>query len=557
MPFSRPAFLTVVLGLILVLAGLLGAQSIIVARYHRNTAEGVLRDYAGYAADEYARRAEQRLAYQVYPALNALAHVGARGSVPSPERLAVHADSQTRRALGMAQFAFRVALPDSEPHCKGPGAPACVVRNSVGDPSRPSRVATSIPRAAGESSWIADTLTAHSSTVYMPDWYLAIVWGEPATEKPALVYRVAWAPGGNSIVGFATDPQKLAEVLRDPAEKAPLLPPALTGGLKTDSLIALKVRRANGEVVFRSGPPTMSPFVASKAFSPVFGGLTVDIALRPDLAGRLIIGGLPRSRVGTVLTLFSLTAVLLGIALMQLRREQELARTRSDFVSSVSHELRTPLAQLRMFAETLLLGRVRSDQERRRSLEIMDQESRRLTHLVDNLLYFSRAERDAVRVSLEATSLADLATDVADGFRPLAAARSMTVRVDLQDQVTVPADPAALRQVLLNLLDNAVKYGNEGQVIAVQVASVDGRARISVSDSGPGIDPSHRDRIWERFWRLPRDRESAVAGTGIGLAIVKELTAMHGGTCWVEDADGCGSRFVIELPGVDGTVSRT
>jgi len=123
MRFSRPAFLTVVLGLILVLAGLLGAQAIIVARYHRNTAEGVLRDYAGYAADEYARRAEQRLAYQVYPALSALAHVSAKGPVPSPEQLAVHADSQTQKALGFAQFAFRVALPDSGMRCKGSGAP--------------------------------------------------------------------------------------------------------------------------------------------------------------------------------------------------------------------------------------------------------------------------------------------------------------------------------------------------------------------------------------------------------------------------------------------------
>jgi len=182
----------------------------------------------------------------------------------------------------------------------------------------------------------------------------------------------------------------------------------------------------------------------------------------PDLAGRLIIGGLPRSRVGTVLTLLGLTAVLLGIALMQLRREQELARTRSDFVSSVSHELRTPLAQLRMFAETLLLGRVRSEQERRRSLEIMDQESRRLTHLVDNLLYFSRAERNAVRVTPEETALAGLATDVADGFRPLAAARGMTVRVDADEEVSAPVDPAALRQVLLNLLDNAGEIWKRG-----------------------------------------------------------------------------------------------
>src|SRR5262245_22306615 len=121
MQFSRPAFLSLLLVLILVLAGLLGAQAIIVAQYHRSTAEGVLRDYAGYAADEYARRAEQRLAYQLYPALNALAHVPGNGPVPSPEQLAVQADSQTRRALESARFAFRIAAPESLAQCRASG----------------------------------------------------------------------------------------------------------------------------------------------------------------------------------------------------------------------------------------------------------------------------------------------------------------------------------------------------------------------------------------------------------------------------------------------------
>src|SRR5256885_11553687 len=119
----------------------------------------------------------------------------------------------------------------------------------------------------------------------------------------------------------------------------------------------------------------------------------------PDMAPKLVIGGMPRSNVPMLLSLLALTAGLVVAALLQLRREYELSQLRADFVSGVSHELRTPLAQIRMFSETLLLGRVRSDEERERSLGIIDQEARRLTHLVENLLHFSRSERRLTRPS--------------------------------------------------------------------------------------------------------------------------------------------------------------
>jgi len=108
--------------------------------------------------------------------------------------------------------------------------------------------------------------------------------------------------------------------------------------------------------------------------------------------------------------------------------------------------------------------------------------------------------------------------------------------------------------MLLNLLDNAVKYGPSGQTVTLGLTVADGRARVSVDDEGPGVPAAERERIWDRFWRLERDRGSAVAGTGIGLSVVRELVALHGGRTWVEDApasqrgDRAGSRFVIELP---------
>src|SRR3989475_3413353 len=145
------------------------------------------------------------------------------------------------------------------------------------------------------------------------------------------------------------------------------------------------------------------------------------------MAANLVIGGLPRSRLPVLLGVLALTPGLIVTALVQLQREYELARLRTDFVSGVSHELRTPLAQIRMFSETLLLGRVRSDDERERSLEIIDQEARRLTHLVENLLHFSRSERRLARLSPALAPLAPLVSEAAEGFAPLAAARGVTL----------------------------------------------------------------------------------------------------------------------------------
>ena len=293
--------------------------------------------------------------------------------------------------------------------------------------------------------------------------------------------------------------------------------------------------------------------VAHDTVEAIMGGMLVQVALRPDMAPKLIIGGMPRDQRPRLFALLALTAGLVVIALIQLRREHELSRLRADFVSGVSHELRTPLAQIRMFSETLLLGRVRSDDERVRSLEIIDQEARRLTHLVENLLHFSRSERRLTRLAPAPAPLARLVSEAAEAFAPLAAARGVFLRTALADGIVAPVDADALRQMLLNLLDNAVKYGPPGHTVTLGLAVADRRARISVDDQGSGVPAADRERVWDRFWRLERDRGSAVAGTGIGLSVVRELVALHGGRAWVEDAPasdsrGRGCRFVIELP---------
>ncbi|MGH7502130.1 MAG: sensor histidine kinase, partial [Longimicrobiales bacterium] len=259
--------------------------------------------------------------------------------------------------------------------------------------------------------------------------------------------------------------------------------------------------------------------------------------------------GMPRSRLPVVLGLLLLNGTLVVLGFGLLRREEEVARLRADFIAGVSHELRTPLAQIRMFAETLMLGRARSDAERNRSLEIIDQESRRLMMLVENVLLYSRADRHQARVSPVPADIAADVREAVQGFAILHRSRAIEVRTELQDNIIAPVDRGALKQMLLNLLDNAAKYGPPEQRITVALALFGTHARVWVDDQGPGIPKPDRSRVFEAFVRLERDHNSTITGSGIGLSLVRELAALHHGRAWVDEAPGGGARFIFELPG--------
>lgn len=241
-----------------------------------------------------------------------------------------------------------------------------------------------------------------------------------------------------------------------------------------------------------------------------------------------------------------ITSGLIAVALVQLRRERELVRLRTDFVSGVSHELRTPLAQIRMFGETLLLNRVRSAEEHRRSLEIIVQESQRLTHLIENVLQFARADRGATKVTAKPERLDVLLHDIVDGFEPLARSKRVSIARQIDRDIVAPIDAGATRQIVLNLLDNAVKYGPPEQTFVVSCGCDHGVATIAVEDEGPGVPDADTARIWDPFYRFAREG-GATGGTGIGLAIVKRLAEMQGGRVRAERV-ARGARFVIELP---------
>jgi len=369
-----------------------------------------------------------------------------------------------------------------------------------------------------------------------------------------LVWRVPGPsrPDNDRIIGFAADPAFVTGLFERILTASPLLPPSLGGDNRR--LLSIRVLTDKGESLFASSAD-WSQYASEQVLERELGSLRLGVALRPSAAGTLIIGGLPRNRLPLLVALLALTTGLVVVAIVQLRREHELARLRAGFVSGVSHELRTPLAQIRMFGETLHLGRVRSPAERERSLGIIVQESQRLTRLIENVLQFSRAERGASTVSLTSVRVDLLVHEIVDSFEPLARPRRVSFARRIEEGVVVPADAGALRQIILNLLDNAVKYGPVGETITVGASWHEGMARVSVEDQGPGIAGAHTERIWEPFYRIPANGEAS-GGTGIGLAIVRELVTLHHGRVWLESAEPAGARFIVELPGASRTEGK-
>jgi len=384
----------------------------------------------------------------------------------------------------------------------------------------------------------------------------AMVFGERAGKPLLLVFVVSRdVQLGQPLVlyGYATDPGSfLSPAFSRILSQHALLPVSLVKDLVPDSILSISVQTIEGREVYRSPGYVNHQDAVADTIESSFGRLVLRVAIRPQIASQLIVGGLPKSRVPTLVALFLLAAGLLGVALVQLRRQQQLARLRTEFVSGVSHELRTPLAQIRWFAELLHMGKLRTEEERVRSASIIDQEARRLTYLVENVLSFSRGEKGTSRVSPVAVELDREIDDVVELFGPLTRSRRMSLRVTPQAGIVVNVDRDALHQILLNLLDNAVKYGPAGQTITIGSEIAGDRVRIWVEDQGPGIPHEDRQRVWEPYVRLDRATESVTGGSGIGLAVVRELVSLHGGRTRAEGVPRGGARMVIEFPLGDG-----
>lgn len=228
---------------------------------------------------------------------------------------------------------------------------------------------------------------------------------------------------------------------------------------------------------------------------------------------------------------------------------ERVDRMRRDFVINVSHELRTPLASITGYAETLLDGAIHDSENNTRFVRILWQNARRLSQLTSDLMTLSQIEVKAREFEFRSQSVAKLLRLAAEGIRPVAEGKSLTLTVQAVDSsVTLECDSSAMQQILGNLLDNAAKYTPESGTIFVGVLERETKLDIYVRDTGIGIASDHIPRLFERFYRVDKARSRELGGTGLGLAIVKHLVQAHNGAVWVESEPGLGSTFWVSLP---------
>ncbi len=215
--------------------------------------------------------------------------------------------------------------------------------------------------------------------------------------------------------------------------------------------------------------------------------------------------------------------------------EKMVEAIKRDFVANVSHELRTPLASIKGYSETLLDGAINNRESAREFLSIIDKNATRMSRLIEDLLVLSRVEGQQMQMVSEVIDLCELVRSMVDGLKKQARDKGIGIVLDIEDGVPgVVADKGRVEQVMINLLDNAIKYTPEGGRLDVSVCVKAGEAIVDVRDTGIGIPASDMPRIFERFYRVDKARSRELGGTGLGLAIVKHIIQSLGGRVWVE-----------------------
>lgn len=230
-------------------------------------------------------------------------------------------------------------------------------------------------------------------------------------------------------------------------------------------------------------------------------------------------------------------------------RDTEQAAERMRFVSRVSHELKTPLALIKMYAETVLLGRARGQQDPQRCASIISREADRLTTMIERVLDFSRSEAGTLRYSKERVDVSDLLLSVSDEYRPRADDQGARLVVTFEDQLWVEADPEAMQAAIVNLLENAVKYTPQSapdRTVEVDIHSEGDRAILEVRDRGIGIPEGERQRVFAGFFRASNAGE--VRGFGLGLSLVRHFVEHHDGKVEALGREGGGTIIRMSLP---------
>ncbi|MDD5556913.1 MAG: HAMP domain-containing sensor histidine kinase [bacterium] len=353
---------------------------------------------------------------------------------------------------------------------------------------------------------------------------------------------------GLTALGGADAPVLLAVLLDGEALREEMLE-ALRASFDPGWDVSLTVTDGGGEIVLAEGDGPRSRFEARRPLGPALPLWTLSLAYRSD--GPLLLGEVKERR--TWLTYMALLAsiVLLGLSVSyrSIRKDHEIARLKSDFVSRVSHELRTPLATIRAVGEMLELGAVSSREREKEYFSFITSESERLSRLIENVLDFSRIGAGKRTYQIRPVPLARTVAATVSAFRQYVTAEGFEINFRAAGDIgEVPADEDAVSQALINLMDNAVKFSRDDKTIWVELGRDGGEITLAVRDRGIGIDRKDLERIFSMFYRHDGAEGTARKGAGIGLSIVKSVAEAHGGRVEVRSVPGEGSTFTIVLP---------
>lgn len=238
------------------------------------------------------------------------------------------------------------------------------------------------------------------------------------------------------------------------------------------------------------------------------------------------------------------------VVFSDITRLRHLENVRRDFVANVSHELRTPITSIKGFIETLQEGAIDNPADARRFLDILARQADRLNAIFDDLLTLSRIEEGGVReqIRLEPGSVITVVMAALEACAPRAVQRKIRIQTQFPEKAIVRLNENLLEQAMINLIDNAIKYSDEGSEVLVKVHQQGGEVHVDVQDRGPGIEKAHLPRLFERFYRVDKARTRKEGGTGLGLAIVKHIAECHAGKATVQSIPGQGSTFSMVLP---------
>lgn len=314
--------------------------------------------------------------------------------------------------------------------------------------------------------------------------------------------------------------------------------------------VLVSVLGSRGEVVWGQPISAAGMYVYDKRFDTTV--YQWRLLMAPLDSGRLRAGSQQRQISDISLISLMLSVIVVGTAflLYAISSEQRVSALKSEFIGNVSHELKTPLSLIRMFAELLMLGKVKTPEKGKEYAAIITREAERLSRLIDNVLDFSRIERGKSAYEMKPGDLGEVVERALDFYRYRLEREGRQLDVDVPPEVpTTLLDENAMTLLLLNLVDNAVKYGGSGPItVRLRPSRRGDELQLSVTDQGMGIAAEEQRKIFERFYRTRTVRNTNIRGSGIGLALVKHISEAHGGRVTVDSEPGRGTTFLVTVP---------